>query len=99
LTYLMGRNGFLGRRGVKRDALRIGQAPQRICASGKRRNASRKPFRPTGGRVPLNARRVAIRLWWLAPRREPRLTSDQRNTVKQVNIKDLWYQAVESRCG
>jgi hypothetical protein len=81
LTYLMGRNGFLGRRGVKRDALRIGQAPQRI------------------GRVPLNARRVAIRLWWLAPRREPRLTSDQRNTVKQVNIKDLWYQAVESRCG
>ena len=29
MTHLMGRNGLLGRRGVKRDALRIGQAPQR----------------------------------------------------------------------
>ncbi len=28
-THLMGRNGLLGRHGVKRDALRIGQAPQR----------------------------------------------------------------------
>ncbi len=27
MTHLMGRNGLLGRRGVKRDALRIGQAP------------------------------------------------------------------------
>ncbi len=30
MTHLMGRNGLLGRRGVKRDALRIGQASQRI---------------------------------------------------------------------
>ncbi len=27
MTHLMGRNGLLSRRGVKRDALRIGQAP------------------------------------------------------------------------
>ncbi len=30
MTHLMGRNGLLGRRGVKRDALRIGQAPPGI---------------------------------------------------------------------
>ncbi len=35
------------------------------CASGKRRNAPRRPFRPTAGRVPLTARRVAARLWWM----------------------------------
>ncbi len=62
------------------------------CASGEHRNAPRRPFRPTGGRVPLPARRVAARLWGAAPRREPRLASGQRNAVKCVIINDLWYK-------
>ncbi len=54
----------------------------------------RRPFRPTAGRVPLPARRVAARLWRLAPRPPgvhwPRLTSGQRNAVKWVIINNLW---------
>ncbi len=58
MTHLMGRNGLLGRRGVKPDALRIGQAPPRVPLGPRRQ------FRSTAGRVPLPARRVAARLWW-----------------------------------
>ncbi len=57
MTHLMGRIGLPGRRGVKRDALRIGQRrPESHWAP-------RRPFRPAAGRVPLPARRVAARLW------------------------------------
>jgi hypothetical protein len=36
----------------------------------------------TEGRFPLTARGVAARLWRAAPRREPRLTSEQGKPVK-----------------
>ena len=51
-------------------------------ASGKGRNASGGPRSPTGGRLPLTARDVAVRLWCAAPRHEPRLTSGQGKPVK-----------------
>ncbi len=68
MTHLMGRNGLLGRRGVKRDALRIGQASPGVPLVTQRPEshwAPRRSFRPTAGRVPLPARRVAARLWWV----------------------------------
>ena len=51
MTHLMGRNGLLGRRGVKRDALRIGQAPpgvplgtqEAISAHRRPRSFARSP--------------------------------------------------------
>jgi len=44
-----------------------------------------------GGRVPLAARCVALRLWCPAPRRDPRLTSGKGNPVKGVIINEHWY--------
>jgi hypothetical protein len=54
----MGRTGLLARRGVLRECV----------PSGKRRNAARRSVRPTADRVLLPARRVALRLWYRAPR-------------------------------
>ena len=72
MTHLMARGSLSGRRGPQRDA----------CASVKARNAPGGLPRTTEGRVPLTTRGVALRLWYTAPRREPRLTSGQGNPVK-----------------
>ncbi len=53
--------------------------------SGERR-------RPTGGRDPSLARRVAGRLGWPAPRRNPRLTSERMIAVRWVFIIENWYE-------
>jgi len=72
MTHLMARGGPPGRRGPRRDA----------HASGKSRNAPGGPPRATAGRVCLTARCVALRLRYIAPLRETRLTGDQANPVK-----------------
>ena len=51
--HVMGLRGPPGRRGSKSDA----------CASVEGRNAPGGPRIPTGGRFPLTARGVALRLW------------------------------------
>jgi hypothetical protein len=53
-----------------------------VPASGKGRNAPGGPSRPTGGRFPLTARCVAVRLRCAASRHEPRLTGGQGKAVK-----------------
>ena len=72
MTHLMAPSGPPGRRGPRRDA----------TASGKSRNAHGGPLGATGGRFPLTARGVALRLWCAAPRREALLTSRQGKPVK-----------------
>ena len=81
MTYLMTRGDPPGRRGPRRDAP--------ACATG--RNAPGGQPRPTGGRAPLPARGVALRLWFAAPRRDPRLASGQWSLVKWVIINEPWY--------
>ena len=72
MTHLMARGGPPDRRGPQRDAI----------ASGKGRNAAGGPPRATEGRVCLTARGVALRLRYIAPLREARLTGGQANPVK-----------------
>ncbi len=72
MTHLMAHGGPPGRRGPRRDAI----------ALGKGRNAPGGPPRATEGRVCLTDRCVALRLRYIAPLREARLTGDQGNPVK-----------------
>ena len=81
MTHLMARGGPPGRRGPQRDAR----------VSGKGRNAPGGPPRATAGRVCLTARGVALRLRYIAPLREARLTGGQANPVKWVIISVPWY--------
>ena len=72
MTHLMACGGPPGRRGPRRDAR----------ASGKGHNAPGGPPRATVGRDCLPARCVALRLRYIAPLREARLTGGQAIPVK-----------------
>ncbi len=86
MTHLMGQNGLLGRRGVKRDALRIGQAPQRtqeaISSHRRPRSFARSP---RCGSLVVGWRHGANRA----------LRADESPAVKWVNINDLWYNRLD----
>jgi len=86
MTHLMARGGPPGRRSPRRDARASGPA------SIRGRNAPGGPPRATEGRVCLTARCVALRLRYIAPPREPRLTGGQANPVKWVIINAPWYE-------
>ena len=68
MTHLMARGGPPSRRGPRRDARASG--PWSLGG----RNAPGGPPRATAGRVSSPARCVALRLRYIAPMRETRLT-------------------------